>query len=60
MEADGKDFFYEELHCGTQPKPKYVLITDYGACKMCGKGCLSKDHLPYCSELCKQIDAREG
>ncbi len=50
----------DDYHCGSEPKHIIVTTTDYEACKMCGKGCLSKDHLPYCSELCKQIDAREG
>ncbi len=54
MEAD-------ELHCGAE-----VIIPidiQWIKCKLCGRECRDPYiwiHLPYCSEMCKQVAAREG
>ena len=48
---------HNDLHCGTESK---ILIIDYGFCKLCGKGLMTNDHSPYCSEFCEQVAAREG
>ncbi len=62
MEADGKDFSYDDLYCGTE---FIIPLTDikWAKCKLCGRELsqvMAWPYLPYCSEMCKQVAAREG